>query len=395
MKKAILGFIGCLAVSTSVTATDVKHDFGGYWRTRAYIQDNFSGDDTGSSDKELIDARARIYYTAHVDNAFKFVNKFEIDTAWGDDTAGDIGTDGKAIFEVKNSYVEFAMKDTIFKIGLQGGAIGRGFLFDDDFAGLNVKFKAGDATIPVTWVKAVDDDAQDDDPENNRVGDDDYFAINPTFKLNDKTSLTPYLLFDYSNDDEKSVLFVGADLDMKLDNWSLWGTAIIQTGDLDADTDTTAFLLAAGAKFGNIHGQFFYASGDDDDADSSNDAFVGVDGRSYYWAEIMGYGIFDNQASNNAPDEEIENIMAFNIGLSHRLSDVTTLQADLWYASLAEGVDIDGDEEKNLGVEVDLKLSHKINSAIKLDLVMAYLAAGDATGEEDPIEVGTRLSFCF
>ena len=56
--------------------------------------------------------------------------------------------------------------------------------------------------------------------------------------------------------------------------------------------------------------------------------------------------------------------------------------------------------EDELGVEVDLRASYEIIEDLHLDLIAAYLFAGDATSlaggnDEDPYEVGTRLSLRF
>jgi len=40
-------------------------------------------------------------------------------------------------------------------------------------------------------------------------------------------------------------------------------------------------------------------------------------------------------------------------------------------------------------------LTYKLMENLNLDVVAAYLSAGDATGKEDPVEIGTQLSFKF
>ena len=176
-----------------------------------------------------------------------------------------------------------------------------------------------------------------------------------------------------------------------------WGTFILETGEKDND-DCTAFLVAAGADSGLIHGQIFYASGENDPADKENrtgdnfglDFAVGT-GQTYYWAEIMGDGIFDDFRSNNAPGKKVSNIMAANIGATVKPMDKLTLTGDVWYAQLAE--EVNGEDE--LGLEIDLKATYMVLDNLKLDVVAAYLMAGDATGDEDPIELGAQLSFSF
>jgi hypothetical protein len=75
------------------------------------------------------------------------------------------------------------------------------------------------------------------------------------------------------------------------------------------------------------------------------------------------------------------------------------LTGDLYYAAHVE--DDFTTDEKNLGVEVDLVATYQLVEGLNIDLVGAYLFADDATAvddqgnEDDPWEVGTRLSISF
>jgi hypothetical protein len=182
------------------------------------------------------------------------------------------------------------------------------------------------------------------------------------------------------------------DIDMKMDAFSFWGTGIYQFGEVLGGQDVSAFLLAAGASAGPVHGQVFFATGDDDPTDGDRDDFVLPQGRSYYWAEIMGYGIFDNTVSNGSPADGITNVWAANVGFKVKPMDKLTIGADVWYAALVED-DMNG--ETDLGIEFDVVATYALMDNLKLDLVGAYLLAGDATGDEDPIELGARLSLSF
>jgi len=120
-------------------------------------------------------------------------------------------------------------------------------------------------------------------------------------------------------------------------------------------------------------------------------------GQSYYWAEIMGWGIIDNQASANACGTAVTNLLAANVGVGFSLGADLTLDADVWYAALAEENAAGNDK---LGTEIDLKLTYKLVDNLKIEVVGAYLFADDATtgggdNAEDPIEIGTRLSLAF
>jgi hypothetical protein len=80
MKKLVVfAFAALLVFAFTVPATaDVEHLFGGYWRTRMIVQENFTGTEsdynkTGLLNPALgftvgnntsVDTRTRLYYTA-------------------------------------------------------------------------------------------------------------------------------------------------------------------------------------------------------------------------------------------------------------------------------------------------------------------------------------------
>ena len=154
-----------------------------------------------------------------------------------------------------------------------------------------------------------------------------------------------------------------------------------------------------------LHGQFFWSSGDDNPNDNDWDAFGPPSGQfgtggwtrgnSYYWAEIMGMGKFDNQTTANSPGSNISNIWAIGGGADYQALQSLKLTLDLWYASLVET----GTNDDALGTEVDLMATYKVMPKLNLDLVGAYLFRADGTysglSEADPWEIGARLSLSF
>ncbi|MBW1634904.1 MAG: hypothetical protein JRJ68_01390 [Deltaproteobacteria bacterium] len=393
MKKIIASAVGLVMLGgvAVTTASAFESKFGGYWRTRAFSQTDFNGVD---SSYWRVDNRTRLYYTAIFNENFKFVNKFEFNTNWGDDVGGDIGSDGTGILRIKNSYADFTLGNVRTKLGIQGAAIARGFIFDDDFSGVVVDGNFGAVSPKFMWIRA------NGEYTSGAEIDEDIFAFLVPFKIGDMTSLNPYFVYhnaENSNED----YYIGIDADMNFDVVSGWGTFIYQggttrdsDGDREIDSDNSAFLFAVGAKASIVHGQFFYATGNGSDflGDDDNEQFAGVPGRSYYWAEILGLGMFDNTTSNGSPGNGISNIWAANVGVKIKPMDKLSLGADLWYAALAED-NVAGDD--GLGTELDLKAGYAIMDNLNLDVVFAYLFAGDATGDEDPMEIGARLSLKF
>ncbi|MDD2390389.1 MAG: hypothetical protein PHP23_11730 [Desulfobacterales bacterium] len=412
MKKlAVFALAALLVVAFTVPASALENEFGGYWRTRAFMQKNFDGEDVASTqDVTRVDTRSRIYYTAKINDNLKFVNKFEFNSVWGDTVGGDIGADGNTLV-VKNSYADFNYADMNFKVGIQGRVLARGIIFDDDFSGAVVTYKGDGFQIPFIWMKAYEGGTVD-------TADVDYYAVAPSFNLSDAMTITPYVLYVKSGDanswaaggmagyDTVDLYYLGVDFDAKFDAASVWFTGIYETGSADViatgnSDDVSAYVFTVGAGYDldamNLHGQIFYASGQDLTSTSTDqEAFFVPAGQSYYWAEIMGLGILDNQASAGSCGDTVSNLIAYNLGASFKAMDNVTLKADLWYAELAED-NAAGDTD--LGTEFDLVATVKLMDNLNLDLVGAYLFAGDATykgaDDADPYEIGSRLSLSF
>jgi hypothetical protein len=385
MKKIIASAVGLMLVGgvAATSAVAVESQFGGYWRTRAFMQDNFTQPD---SSYNRTDNRTRLYYTAKFSDKLKFVNKFEFNSSWGDDNGGRIKADATNIFKIKNSYADFTIGNVNTKLGIQGGKISRGFIFSDDFSGATITAKLGDVKVPFMYISDTQGDAaKTPDPHTDTH----IFAVMPTFKVSDAVKITPHMTWATETKTDNNVYWLGVDADLKMDGISAWGTFIYNGGEI-SNVDVSAFLVAAGAKAGIVHGQAFYATGQDNGTDIS--AFLSCPGQSYYWSEIMGFGIFDNAVSANAPADKISDIAAFNAGVTVKPADKLKLDFDVWYAMLAED-NAAGDND--LGLELDGKLTYALMDNLNAEFVLAYLVAGDATGDENVMEGGVRISLKF
>jgi len=279
----------------------------------------------------------------------------------------------------------------------------------------------------------------------------DVFGLNPVFTLGEGFSLNPFIYYMYSDDstftapggatstfgqnlfnaadlgfvaEELGLYWIGVNADFTLGPASIWATGIYQGGSVDnndtfnpagQDLDVSAYLFAVGASMPlgpvGLHGQFFYASGDEK-ADDDLEAFFGIGGGgagwAYYWAEILGLGIFDNQTPPGTPGGDVSNIWAVNLGATLKPIEKLSITGDIWYAQLVEDVvgatvgptgSLSGGES-DLGTEIDLVATYQLVEGLNLDLVGAYLFAGDAisvtgSNDDDPYEVGMRLSLSF
>lgn len=422
MKKVlILGAVVALVAAFTVPAEAVDHKFGGMWRTRAISVKNFSGDDTEKKDEQFVDTRTRLYYTAVLNENLKLVNKFEMDATWGlpkkNDTYGGYGADAIAI-EIKNTYADFNLGDFNFKVGTQPFKLARGFIWSDDATGVQAVYKGDGFTLPFYWNKGWEGgagkDANDEDV--------DFYAIAPSFKAGG-FAITANLAYLTSEDyeafsnpkyvtdtEDLDIYYLGVDVDGKVGPASVWASLIYETGDAtekstQTEFDIKAYLVAAGATmktgFGDVHAQAFYASGDDDDADTDFEAFMVPSIQSYTWAEIMGYGEIDYIVTPNSPGRDLTNIIAYNIGVNFKPAPKWNVLLDLWMAKLAEKNPA-GDDK--LGTEVDLQITYEIMKNFNLDLVAAHLWTGDATykkvnpgdpKQKDATELAAQLSLKF
>jgi len=377
-----------------------------------------------------VDMRGRLWVKYVLNRALSWTTRVEFNIKWGDeDHGGGIGTDGTDFLRWKHTYVDWTTEpmdglDLNFRIGLQDVSVARGYLFDDDFAGLKLWYQGDNFILPLVWMKAHegysiagDDLDADDALEAKDEFDVDFIGLNPKFFFDDFT-VNPFVFYLMSDDahywdattgnTELSVAYLGLDLDYAPDWGHLWLDGIYSFGTADTivediDFDIASFLVGGGVElflddFG-VHGQAFYASGDDDLEDEDMTAFIVPQGQFYTWSEIMGEGVFDSYgASNGSPGTALTNIWAANLGASFQATDTLKLTGDLWYAELVEENELI--EDKELGTEANLALDWAVNPDMNLTLVGAYLFAGDATTmgaeeEADPWEVGLQLSFRF
>jgi len=460
MKKfAILALAALLVVAFTLPATALENEFGGYWRTRFYQMGHFNGEKDDLGSWRLVDTRTRLYYTAKINDNLKLINKFEMDATWGSADQsraaaaagnrgyGQPGADGANI-EIKNTYADFNTGPVNWTVGVQPYVLFRSFYIDNDDAGVIARWPiTKGAGIAASWLKAYEGG-----PDGGNNSDVDSYTLSGWFYFNENISIKPSISWAHSSQIDllygPGVLAVdpavvgtfnntapfgstlpygqldlftyGFDFDADFDNFGLWATFFGQNGSLDAtgqNLDISAWLAAIG---GNVmlgpvelHAQGFYSPGDDDTdepiAALRDDKIENVQApqASYYWAEIMGYGIFDYAVSAGSPGDKIFNIWAANFGATFKPMDKLSVTADLWYAErendvLYEVVPGSGvfTAENKLGTELDVKVTYQLVEGLNLDLVGAYLWAGDATSvngtnNEDPYEFGARLSLSF
>jgi hypothetical protein len=452
MKKfAILALAAVMVIALTVPAAALENEFGGYWRTRMYTEGHFDGENADDENNRLVDTRTRLYYTAKINDNLKLVNKFEMDAVWGgqdnrnldnrldptlgafgvnrsyNTSYGDIGADGIAV-EVKNSYADFNVGPVNFTVGAQPYALFREFHISDDASGIIARYKVLDNFVLAgSWLKVYEGGSGTGNNE-----DIDAYTLTGAFWFSENISIKPSISYATSSEvatgagllligaaggagasaaappfGEANVYTYGLDFDASFDAFGVWATAYMQSGDVETaagDVDFKGWLAAVGGNVAlgpvDLHGQFFYTPGDDDATDRDIDNIWSPSG-SYYWSEIMGYGTFDRSSSAGSPADKIFNIWAVNVGTTFKPMDKLKVDVDLWYAEREEDIVFaPGVSEGELGTELDVKVRYQLVEGLNLDLIGAYLWAGDATSgdgdnDDDPYEFGAQLSLSF
>jgi len=311
MKKlsVLLGVV-IMVLALTMPAAAFENEFGGYWRTRAYTQYGFSGTGDGgkyplvNGNQNTIDTRTRIFYTAKFSENLKFVNHFEVNATWGQNGGyGQMSSDnsGADTFRVARSYVDFKLGQQRFVVGVQDFTLARGYLYDDNAAGVKAIFKVNDAIyLPLIYMKNYEGGAGYTAKGGQSYSNFDMttWVFYPTIFLNKDNTLKPHVAYLYSenaslatarntnmfNDPTSATYLPGAtkvdlwtaglEYDGKIDIFDLGATAVFQFGNIDVpaavygghDSVTPKgmlFDIFGGVNLGpaNVHGKFIWASG--------------------------------------------------------------------------------------------------------------------------------------
>ncbi len=389
MKKlSVLLVAAIMVLALTMPAAAFENEFGGFWRTRAFSEWNFTGEDVSKlKDTERIDTRTRLFYTAKFSDNLKFVNKFEMNAQWGGSvgtmnnttgtgatgtsaggaTYGQLAADG-ANLVVKASYVDFKLSQQRFTVGIQDFTLARGYLFDDDAAGIKAIFKVNDAVyLPLIYMKLYEGGTgrvtQSGISTNADNFDVDAYVFYPSLFLNKDNVFKPHVAFltseNFSRFQTKSLTNAqlnplaplgatklgawtyGLEYDGKFDIFTVGATGIGQAGDVTVNptlanghdrVNLKGFLFdvrgAVNLGPADIHAKGIYASGDGkhDFAKTGDNWGFFVPGYNNNvggninnfdqanWAEIMGCGMFDYQFPNGALGTQISNAIIFGLG---------------------------------------------------------------------------------
>jgi len=408
MKKILLTVV-CLCIALpAVPSFAIDSDVSGFLRAR-FMMNNYQKSQTDRDPDTLVDQRARVKWSAKVDEYLTFVYYGEVDFIYGDQAyatsrnkGGGASADSVNL-ETKNLYVEAKIPETpvTATIGLQGYTDHNDFvLLLGDVAGVRIGAATDQVRGNIAWFKLSEgvhnneDDATlwalqvvyDPMKELSLVGD--------LYYANMQGSTPSGAAFDTTKED---LYFATVRATYKMDMATIEGWLLYTGGTIDdaapdgSDVDVSGFAGAANANFSvagakaTIYTMFF--SSDDDDTNKDKDSI------EIPWATNAPVGM-----SVPFPKAGMMMMMAdpfgttIHTGYGHAMADAAYNDYGLWaitakvaysppemknlYGSLAAGYftaledQIQGRDSvkkggKDLGVETVARVGYKFG---KLDL---------------------------
>jgi predicted porin len=341
--------------------------------------------------------KARLRFEGTTDDGLaKIVYGLEVGTVnWGDNRAGkDFDLSGDGINqETRFAYAEVVMPGIGGKVraGLQPTDINH-WVWTETAAGLTYHRDFGAWKTMAGWYRGEDNTTSGIEGDNN------YFVIKADNKLTKSTTLGFFGIYTELETDETSqgdcydgeYYYLG--LTGKYSQGSLFGNFdfIYQGGDIDLDDsaiddlDRSAWLgnLTVGFKVSDkfkISGNILYVTGDDDpnDGDAENFDAIDVDvkiGTIFFKDSIMADC---DRFISDAPYILDKGLINYAIQAEYQISEKNNLRAAVRYLMTAEDLEVNNESDDDLGYEIDLWYTYKLNKHVDLKIDAAYLFAGD------------------
>jgi hypothetical protein len=412
-------------------ASAAEMKVNGIWNAKAWARDNYDGDDDTDDATQYVTQRFRSYWNWIASENLKLVYKNEIDMEWGDaafvnerNNGGGLGGDSVNL-ETKNIYLEFMVPDTPVKatLGLQGITLHKGWFISDDAGGARFDMNFDPVSITAYWIGVDGLEA------NDSVSSDDVWqaAVSGAYKAENMDARLSLAYQRNDNDltsndvpESDDLYLLMGEFGMSFDMVSFDIVAATNFGEVDSDgagdRDYEGFMFAGSVDIAldmaTITVSGAYVSGDDE-GDLDED-FQGLAGQTFSWAEIISDGYsYDRNASlaqiggANRPS----NMYYVAAGVDLKPTDTTTIMFDVYYIGMVEDRTIAGEDEDEIGIEVDARLTQKIYDNLSLTILGAYLFAEDGYGEyvgpvaptvnqasnsgDDAFHVGIGLDFKF
>ena len=424
MKRLLFCLVALIAVFALVmpaSAAEVK--INGIWNAKAWARDNYDGDDDTDDSTQYVTQRQRLYFNIIASENLKLVYKNEIDMEWGDqgpgvqrNQGGGLGGDSINL-ETKNVYLEFMVPDTPVKatLGLQGITLHKGWFISDDIGAARFDMNFDPISITTYWAGVSGLAANDSDSSNDNwqlVASGAYKAENMDARLTLGYERGPNDLASTDTPESDDLFLVMGEFNMSFDMFSFFVIAGKNFGEVKSeagDNDYKGYMVDAGVSFAldmaTIRARAFLASGDDEG--DLEDDFQVMSGATMSWAEIISDGYsYDKNASLSqiGGANKPSNMYAINVGADFKPTDTTTIKFDVYYIGMVEDRTVAGEDEDEIGTEIDLRLTQKIYDTLSMTVVGAYMLAEDGYGNagagtgnsgDDAFHLGLGLDFKF
>jgi hypothetical protein len=407
MKRLLICLVALIAVFALVMpASAAEMKVNGIWNAKAWARDNYDGDDDTDDATQYVTQRFRSYWNWIASENLKLVYKNEIDIEWGDsgpqngrNSGGGLSGDSVNL-ETKNIYLEFMVPDTPVKatLGLQGITLHKGWFISDDAGGARFDMNFDPVSITAYWIGV------DGLEGNDSVSSDDVWqaAVSGAYKAENMDARLSLAYQRNDNDltsndvpESDDLYLLMGEFGMSFDMVSFDIVAATNFGEVDSDgagdRDYEGFMFAGSVDIAldmaTITVSGAYVSGDDE-GDLDED-FQGLAGQTFSWAEIISDGYsYDRNASlaqiggANRPS----NMYYVAAGVDLKPTDTTTIMFDVYYVGMVEDRTIAGEEEDEIGIEVDARLTQKIYDNLSMTIIGAYMFAEDGYGVYDPAD---------
>jgi hypothetical protein len=407
MKRLLICLVALIAVFALVMpASAAEMKVNGIWNAKAWARDNYDGDDDTDDSTQYVTQRFRSYWNWIASENLKLNYKNEIDIEWGDtgpqtgrNSGGGLSGDSVNL-ETKNIYLEFMIPDTPVKatLGLQGITLHKGWFISDDAGGARFDMNFDPISITAYWIGVDGLDG------NDSVSSDDNWqaAVSGAYKAENMDARLSLAYQRNPNDvtsadvpESDDLYLLMGEFGMSFDMVSFDIVAATNFGEVDSDgagdRDYEGFMFAGSVDIAldmaTITVSGAYVSGDDE-GDLDED-FQGLAGQTFSWAEIISDGYsYDRNASlaqiggANKPS----NMYYVAAGVDLKPTDTTTIMLDVYYIGMVEDRTIAGEEEDEIGIEIDARLTQKVYDNLSLTIIGAYMLAEDGYGVYDPAD---------
>ncbi|SMC17228.1 hypothetical protein SAMN02746041_00258 [Desulfacinum hydrothermale DSM 13146] len=449
MRKNLVVLLAVLmAVAIALPAFAVDFKYGGMMRVRWYSYNNFDGTDDADDHANYFDQRVRMYFTFVASENLQLVTKWEEDNVWGAKGGDRDLTHATSDFrdpydmETKNVYLDFNIPNTPIraKLGQQGFGLFGGRIIAEDYTG--AKFSMPFDPVKVTLGYIAE---QNVDYSSEKDNVDIYYLqlqyANGPFSgeliglYQDGSDTAVSLKTEYADPgvdaqgretydgytfEDNHLFDLGVKLAYSSDMFKATVHFIKNFGSVDLNgesADYKGWFLGADVAIPVNDFTFglggFYTTGQDEgDDDVEGYVYPGAVGDSFYWAEIMGFGVLDDMtpraytgypgAGEYTAGGNPSNLYTLYASVDWQALEATKLHLAYYYLGTAEDVVANaatGEKDDSVGSEVDFRLTQKVVDGLNLDVIGAYLFADDAFSgtkdDDDAYEVGARLQWAF